>query len=99
MEQKKDFINKCSIFYLFHTNHNSREKLEARLLDYMQKHPELTPSVPAPPPDEFQKIMAEFNKRGSKTIVRKQLKVLHYYNLVIHFFQKIVFIFESRILK
>jgi hypothetical protein len=84
---------------LFNTNHNSREKLEVRLLDYMQKHPELTPPVPAPPPDEFEKIMTEFNKRGSKTIVRKQLQILHYRNVAIHGLRKVALIFERKILK
>jgi len=99
VEQKKDSQNKYSIYHLLNTNHNSREKLEACLLDYMQKHPELTPAVPAPPPDEFQKIMTEFNKRGSKTIVRKQLRVLHYWNSVICRLQKSALIILRRILK
>ena len=99
MERKKDSIYKCPIFHLFNTNHKSKEKLEVRLLDYMQKHPELTPAVPPPPPDEFHKIMTEFNKRGSKTIVGKQLKILHYPCVVIHRLKKIVLIFERKISK
>ncbi|WP_346066084.1 hypothetical protein [Lacrimispora amygdalina] len=99
MELKKDSIKKHSIFHLLNANHNSKEKLEARLLDYMQKHPELTPAAPAPPPDEFQKIMTEFHKRGSKTIVRKQLRILHYWNSVICCLQRSVLTIRRRILK
>lgn len=99
MEQKIDSMNKYFIFHLLNENHDSREKLEARLLDYMQKHPELTPAAPAPPPDEFQKIMTEFNKRGSRTVVRKQLRILHYWNSVICCLQKSVLIIRKKILK
>ena len=99
MEQKKDSINKYSIFHLLNTNQNSREKLEAHLIDYMQKHPELTPAAPAPPPDEFQKIMTEFNKRGSKTVVRKQLRILYYWNSVICCLQKSALTIRRKILK
>lgn len=66
----------------------SQEKLEAHLIDYMQKHPELTPEPPAPPPGEFQKIMAELDKRGTRTVVRKQLRVLYYGHRIVNFLQK-----------
>lgn len=52
-------------------------KLEAQLLEYMQKHPELTPDPPVPPPGEFQKIMEELNKRGKKLVIRRQLIMWH----------------------
>lgn len=52
-------------------------KFEARLLEYMQNHPELAPDAVIPPPDEFQKIMDGLNKRGKKLVVRRQL-ILRY---------------------
>ncbi|WP_312445588.1 hypothetical protein [Lacrimispora sp.] len=67
---------------------SSQEKSEAHLLDYMQEHPELTPEPPSPPPGEFQKIMAELNRRGAETVVRKQLKVLYYGQRFVNSLQK-----------
>lgn len=70
MEQKKKRLKKCSIL--------GKNKSNRTLIDYMQKHPELTPVTPSPPPDEFQKIMAEMDRRGVKCLLRRQLSVLHY---------------------
>ncbi|MFT4004481.1 MAG: hypothetical protein QM683_02035 [Lacrimispora sp.] len=67
---------------------SSQEKLEAHLLDYMQKHPELTPDPPSPPQGEFQKIMESLDKRGSRTVVRKQLKALYFGRRVFQLIQK-----------
>lgn len=67
---------------------SSQEKLEAHLLDYMQKHPELTPDPPSPPQGEFQKIMERLDKRGSRTVVRKQLKALYFGRRVFQLIQK-----------
>ncbi|MDK2967792.1 MULTISPECIES: hypothetical protein [Lacrimispora] len=80
-------------------NQISKEKLEAHLLDYMLKHPELTPDVPAPPTDEFQKIMAELDKRGTKTIVRRQLIILHFCNFIIYCIHKPVLIIRNKFIK
>lgn len=76
MEQERNNFKKCSILKRKKGNKVSKEKLEAHLLDYMQKHPELTPEPPSPPPGEFQIIMEELNRRGTKLLIRKQLEVL-----------------------
>ncbi len=88
MEQERNREKKCSILKRIKYYAESQEKLEAHLLDYMQKHPELTPEPPSPPPGEFQKIMAELDKRGSRTVVRRQLRTLHYGHRLVNFLQK-----------
>lgn len=47
------------------------------MLDFMQEHPEIAPdSDPLEaPPDEFQKILDEMEKRGIKPAVKRQIKV------------------------
>lgn len=77
MEQERNNFIKCSILKRKKGNTVSQEKLEAHLLDYMQKHPELTPEPPSPPPEEFQMIMEELNRRGKKLLIRKQLEILN----------------------
>ena len=77
MEEERNHGKKHTILKRIKYYTLSQEKLEAHLLDYMQKHPELTPEPPSPPPGEFQKIMAELNRRGAETVVKKQLKVLY----------------------
>lgn len=67
---------------------SSQEKLEAHLLDYMQKHSELTPDPPSPPQGEFQKIMEGLNRRGSETVIRKQLKALYLGRKIFQLVQK-----------
>lgn len=78
MEQDKNHKRQCSVFKRIKYFFTSQEKLEAHLLDYMQEHPELTPPPPAPPGNEFEKIMTELDRRGSKIVLRNQLKLLHY---------------------
>ena len=88
MVKERNHGKKHSILKRINYYASSQEKLEAHLLDYMQKHPELTPEPPAPPPGEFQKIMAELNRRGAETVVRKQLKVLYYGHRFVNSLQK-----------
>ncbi|ADL02794.1 hypothetical protein Closa_0151 [[Clostridium] saccharolyticum WM1] len=88
MVKERNHGKKNSILKRMNVYDSSQEKLEAHLLDYMQKHPELTPEPPSPPPGEFQKIMAELNRRGAKTVVRKQLKVLRYGHRFVNSLQK-----------
>lgn len=88
MEQERNHGKKCFILKRMRYYLKSQEKLEAHLLDYMQKHPELTPEPPAPPPEEFQKIMGELNKRGSRMVVRQQLKILYYGHRFVNYLQK-----------
>lgn len=54
-----------------------RARLDARLLDFMQDHPEISPdSDPLEaPPGEFEKIMAEMKKRGMTPAVSRQMTV------------------------
>ncbi|WP_206426682.1 hypothetical protein [Clostridium sp. E02] len=63
-------------------------KLEAQLLEYMQKHPELIPDPPVAPPGEFQKIMEEFNKREKKLVVRRQLIIRNWGFKLLQLLQK-----------
>ncbi|WP_367566346.1 hypothetical protein [Lacrimispora sp.] len=66
----------------------SQEKLEAHLVDYMQENLELTPGQTSPPAGEFQKIMEELGKRGSETIMRRQIRFFHQSFRTVRFFQK-----------
>ena len=51
--------------------------MDARLLDFMQEHPEIAPDsdLLEAPPGEFQKILAEMDKRGIKPAVKRQVKL------------------------
>jgi hypothetical protein len=88
MEQGRDYHNICSIFKRLKKNKVSEEQFEAYLLEYMQKHPELTPEPPSPPPGEFQMIMEEMNRRGSTTVLTKQLKLLDKYRRLVYYLHK-----------
>lgn len=78
MEQDKNHKRQCSVFKRIKYFFTTQEKLDAHLLDYMQEHPELTPPPPAPPGNEFQKIIMELDRRGSRIVVRRQLKLLRF---------------------
>lgn len=78
MEKERNPGIKCFILKRMLSYVSSQEKSEACFLDYMREHTELTPEPPSPPPDEFQKIMAEINRRGVETVISRQLKVLYY---------------------
>lgn len=88
MEQRRDYHNICSIFKRLKKNKASEERLEAYLLEYMRKHPEITPEPPSPPPGEFQLIMEEMNRRGSTTVLTKQLKLIDKYRRIVYYLQK-----------
>lgn len=92
MGQERDCGKKCTVLKRIKNDMgcrvSSQEKLEAHLLDYMQKHPELTPDPPSPPQGEFRKIMEGLDRRGSKTVVRKQLKALYFCRRVFQLLQK-----------
>ena len=52
-------------------------RMDARLLDYMQEHPEIgSDEEHKSPPGEFQKIMEEMERRGIKLAVKRQLKLI-----------------------
>ncbi len=88
MEKERNHGKKYSILKRIKNNLSSQEKLEAHLLDYMQEHQELTPEPPTPPPGEFQKIMEELNRRGTETVVGKQLRILYYGHRLVNSIQK-----------
>lgn len=88
MEQGRNNHNKCSIFKRNKKSKDSEERMEAYLLDYMQQHPELTPAPPSPPPDEFQTIMAEMNRRGATTVLNRQLRLRSRLGRLIYYLHK-----------
>ncbi|GEM_PF-664388 len=88
MEKERNHGKKHSILKRINYHMSSQEKLEAHLLDYMQEHPELTPEPPSPPPGEFQTIMAELDRRGTETVIGKQLRVLYYGHRLVNSIQK-----------
>lgn len=77
MDQNKKHGKKCSVFKRIRYFLTSQIRLDARLLEFMQDHPEITPdSDPIEaPPGEFEKIMAEMNARGIKPAIRRELAV------------------------
>lgn len=59
-------------------------RIDARLLDFMQEHPEIAPDSvpPGAPPGEFQKIMEEMERRGIKPAVKRQLKLKMWFDRI-----------------
>ncbi|MFT4106840.1 MAG: hypothetical protein QM657_13865 [Lacrimispora sp.] len=76
----------------------SQEKLEAHLVDYMQKNLELTPGQTAPPTGEFQKIVEELGRRGPETVMRRQIRLFHQSFRTVRFFQKPLTLFMAVII-
>ena len=68
MDQDRNHGKKCSVFKRIKYFLTRQVRMDARLLDFMQEHPEIAPdSDPLEaPPDEFQKILDEMEKRGYK---------------------------------
>lgn len=77
MDQNRNQGKKCSVFRRIKYFLTPQVRLDARLLDFMQEHPELTPnSEPLEaPPSEFQKILTEMDERGIKPPVKKQIQI------------------------
>ncbi|WP_270816305.1 hypothetical protein [Hungatella effluvii] len=51
-------------------------RMDARLLDFMQEHPEIASDGDLEaPPGELQRIMEEMERRGIKPAVKRQLKL------------------------
>lgn len=62
-------------------------RTDARLLDFMQEHPEISASKELEsPPGEFQKIMMEMERRGIKPDIKRQLKIKMWFD---HIFRKV----------
>lgn len=77
MDQDRNHGKKCSVFKRIKYFLTRQVRMDARLLDFMQEHPEIAPDSDPPeaPPGEFQKILAEMDKRGIKPAVKRQVKL------------------------
>ena len=69
-------VKRCSVFKRIRYFLTRQVRMDARLLDFMQEHPEIVPdrNLEAPP-GELQKIMEEMERRGIKPAVKRQLKL------------------------
>lgn len=58
-------------------------RMDARLFDFMQEHPEIASDGDLEaPPGEFQKIMDEMERRGIKPAVKRQLKLKMWFDRI-----------------
>lgn len=92
MEQERKTRKKRSVLKKIKYYFTSEEKEEALLLDYMQKHPELTPEPPPPPDGEFQKIMKELDRRESGAAVKRRFRKLSFVKPFVDVIQKPILI-------
>lgn len=71
MKRKRSSIfNQITYFF------SRQVRRDARLLDFMQEHPEIaSDGVLEAPPGELQKILEEMERRGIKPAVKRQLKL------------------------
>ena len=69
--KRSSIFNQITYFF------SRQVRRDARLLDFMQEHPEIAPDsdLLEAPPGELQKILAEMDKRGIKPAVKRQLKL------------------------
>lgn len=94
MDQNKKHGKKCPVLKKLKNFLTSQIRLDARLLEFMQDHPEITPdSDPIEaPPGEFEKIMAEMNARGIKPAIRRELAVRKYFKQAGRYMQRPAFV-------
>lgn len=94
MDQNKKHGKKCPVLKKIKNFLTSQIRLDARLLEFMQDHPEITPdSDPIEaPPGEFEKIMAEMNARGIKPAIRRELAVRKYFKQAERYMQRPAFV-------
>lgn len=94
MDQNKKHGKKCPVLNKIKNFLTSQIRLDARLLEFMQDHPEITPdSDPIEaPPGEFEKIMAEMNARGIKPAIRRELAVRKYFKQAGRYMQRPAFV-------
>lgn len=94
MDQNKKHGKKCPVLKRIKNFLTSQIRLDARLLEFMQDHPEITPdSDPIEaPPGEFEKIMAEMNARGIKPAIRRELAVRKYFKQAGRYMQRPAFV-------
>lgn len=58
-------------------------RMDARLLDFMQEHPEIASDGDLEAPSgKFQKIMDEMERRGIKPAVKRQLKLKMWFDRI-----------------
>lgn len=58
-------------------------RMDARLFDFIQEHPEIASDGDLEaPPGEFQKIMDEMERRGIKPAVKRQLKLKMWFDRI-----------------
>lgn len=69
-------VKRCSVFKRIRYFLTRQVRMDARLLDFMQEHPEIASDGDLEaPPGELQKIMEEMERRGIKPAVKRQLKL------------------------
>lgn len=75
---------RCSVFKRIRYFLTRQVRMDARLLDFMQEHPEIAPDSDSleAPPGEFQKIMVEMERRGIKPAVKRQLKIKMWFDRI-----------------
>lgn len=74
---------RCSVFKRIRYFLTRQVRMDARLLDFMQEHPEIRADIDLkPPPGEFQKIMKELERRGIKPTVKRQLKLKMWFDRI-----------------
>ena len=67
---------RCSVFKRIRYFLTRQVRMDARLLDFMQEHPEIASDGDLEaPPGELQKIMEEMERRGIKPAIKRQLKL------------------------
>lgn len=74
---------RCSVFKRIRYFLTRQVRMDARLLDFMQEHPEIASDRDfEAPPGEFQKIMEEMERRGIKPAVKRQLKLKMWFDRI-----------------
>lgn len=74
---------RCSVFKRIRYFLTRQVRMDARLLDFMQEHPEIASDGDLEaPPGELQKIMEEMDRRGIKPAVKRQLKLKMWFDQI-----------------
>lgn len=74
---------RCSVFKRIRYFLTRQVRKDARLLDFMQEHPEIASDGDLEaPPGELQKIMEEMDRRGIKPAVKRQLKLKMWFDQI-----------------
>lgn len=74
---------RCSVFKRIRYFLTWQVRMDARLLDFMQEHPEIGLDIYIKPPlGEFQKIMKEMERRGIKPTIKRQFKLKMWFDRI-----------------